>query len=50
MNAHRTVAETEDVANEISSELGRNREKIQSSQGKVRFQYIYIACACDAAS
>ena len=35
MNAHRTVAETEDVANEISAELGRNREKIESSHGKV---------------
>jgi hypothetical protein len=36
MNAHRTVAETEEVANEITSELGRNREKIESSHGKVR--------------
>ena len=35
MNAHRTVAETEDIANEITEELGRNREKIESSHGKV---------------
>lgn len=39
MNAHRTVAETEDVANEITEELGRNREKIESSHGKVIVKY-----------
>lgn len=36
MNMHRTVAETEEVAMEITTELGRNREKIESSHGKVR--------------
>eukprot|EP00602_Paraphysomonas_sp_CaronLab_P006058 CAMPEP_0185018686 /NCGR_PEP_ID=MMETSP1103-20130426/1352_1 /TAXON_ID=36769 /ORGANISM="Paraphysomonas bandaiensis, Strain Caron Lab Isolate" /LENGTH=210 /DNA_ID=CAMNT_0027548593 /DNA_START=92 /DNA_END=724 /DNA_ORIENTATION=- len=35
MNAQRSVAETEDVALEITQELGRNREKIESAQGKV---------------
>lgn len=35
-NAHRTVAETEDVAAEITTELARNREKILSSRAKVR--------------
>ena len=33
--AHRTVMETEDVANDITSELARNREKIESSRSKV---------------
>ena len=37
-NAHRTVAETEDVAAEITTELARNREKILSSRAKVRFR------------
>lgn len=35
-NARRVMAETEDVALEITSELGRNREKIQSASGRVR--------------
>lgn len=35
-NARRVMAETEDVAMEITSELGRNREKIQSAHGRVR--------------
>jgi len=35
-NARRVMAETEDVALEITSELGRNREKIQSATGRVR--------------
>jgi vesicle transport through interaction with t-SNAREs 1 len=35
-NAQRTVAETEEVGMEITSELTRNREKIQSSRAKVR--------------
>lgn len=34
-NAHRTVMETEDVANDITQELARNREKIESSRAKV---------------
>mmetsp|Transcript_24990 Transcript_24990/g.23969 ORF Transcript_24990/g.23969 Transcript_24990/m.23969 type:complete len:216 (-) Transcript_24990:114-761(-) len=34
-NSLRTVAETEEVGLEITSELARNREKIQSSHGKV---------------
>jgi len=34
--AQRTVAETEDVAMDITNELGRNREKIESSREKVR--------------
>lgn len=37
MAAHRTVAETEDVAMEITNELGRNREKIESSHNKVLY-------------
>lgn len=36
-NAHRTVAETEDVAAEITTELARNREKILSSRAKVPY-------------
>ncbi len=36
-NAHRTVMETEDVANDITQELARNREKIDSSRAKVSF-------------
>ncbi len=39
MAAHRTVAETEDVAMEITSELARNREKIESSHNKVNVYY-----------
>ena len=35
-NATRTVAETEEVGMEITSELSRNREKIESSRAKVR--------------
>lgn len=34
-NARRVMAETEDVALEITEELGRNREKIQSARSKV---------------
>lgn len=34
-NAHRTVAETEEVGMEITSELARNREKIESARTKV---------------
>ena len=42
LNATRTVAETEDVATEITDELGRNRSKIESSQSKVNeFTGIY---------
>lgn len=33
-NAHRTVLETEEVGMEITTELQRNREKIQSSRSK----------------
>lgn len=33
-NAHRTVLETEEVGMEITTELQRNREKIQSSRAK----------------
>ena len=36
MNAQRTVAETEEVGLEITTELARNREKIQSAHGKVK--------------
>ncbi len=39
-NATRTVAETEEVGLEITSELARNREKIESSRAKVCF-YCY---------
>ena len=34
--AMRTVAETEEVGAEITSELARNREKIESAHSKVR--------------
>lgn len=34
-NATRTVAETEEVGEEITAELARNREKINSSRAKV---------------
>ncbi|GMI37177.1 hypothetical protein TrCOL_g7186 [Triparma columacea] len=34
-NARRVMADTEDVALEITEELGRNREKIQSARSKV---------------
>lgn len=35
-NARRVMAETEDVALEITEELGRNREKIQNARSKVQ--------------
>jgi hypothetical protein len=35
-NATRTVAETEEVGLEITQELARNREKIESSRARVR--------------
>jgi hypothetical protein len=35
-NAHRSVLETEEVGMEITAELSRNREKIESSRSKVR--------------
>lgn len=35
LNAQRTVADTEEVGLEITNELSKNREKIQSSQSKV---------------
>lgn len=34
-NAHRSVLESEEVGMEITSELARNREKIESSRAKV---------------
>lgn len=37
MNAQRTVAETEEVGLQITEELGRNREKIQSAHSRVRY-------------
>ena len=36
LSAQRTVAETEEVGAEIIEELGRNREKIQSSHNKIK--------------
>lgn len=36
LNATRTVAETEEVGLEITAELKRNREKIESAQDRVR--------------
>lgn len=36
LSAQRSVAETEDVAMDITNELSRNREKIESSREKVR--------------
>lgn len=44
-NAHRTVMETEDVANDITQELARNREKIDSSRAKVSIFQSYITSA-----
>lgn len=41
-NAHRTVSETEEVGMEITAELARNREKIESSRAKV------CVCVCVA--
>lgn len=35
-NATRTVAETEEVGLEITQELARNREKIESSRARVQ--------------
>jgi len=35
LNAQRTVAETEEVGIEITNELARNREKIDSSRARV---------------
>ena len=35
LNAQRSVTETEEVALEITQELSRNREKIDSAHGKV---------------
>lgn len=35
-NARRVIQETEDVALEITEELGRNREKIESAHSKVK--------------
>lgn len=35
LNAQRTVGETEEVALEITSELAKNREKIESAHSKV---------------
>ena len=46
LNAQRTVAETEDVGQEIIGELGRNREKIQSAHGKVTQSTICSFCMC----
>ena len=37
--AQRSVAETEEVALDITNELSRNREKIESSRDKVRKNY-----------
>ncbi len=39
-NATRTVAETEEVGLEITQELSRNREKIESSRARVRLKNI----------
>jgi hypothetical protein len=36
LNAQRTVGSTEEVALEITSELAKNREKIESAHSKVR--------------
>jgi len=42
-NATRTVAETEDVAIEITQDLARNREKIDSISNKVKRFKIHLA-------
>jgi vesicle transport through interaction with t-SNAREs 1 len=46
--AQRSVAETEDVAMDITNELARNREKIESSRDKVRMKHEHIASCCIA--
>ena len=38
--AHLTVAETAEVGEEITNELKRNREKIESSRAKVTFPFL----------
>lgn len=43
-NAHRSVLETEEVGMEITSELARNREKIESSRAKVVTVYPRLDC------
>jgi len=40
--AHQTVLETQDVGNEITEELKRNKEKILSSREKVSLRNYYI--------
>ena len=43
--ATRTIAETEEVGVEITHELARNREKIQSSRSRVSYTFnFYIEC------
>lgn len=51
-NATRTVAETEEVGEEITAELARNREKINSSRAKVLLLYYIVEkrsliCICN---
>lgn len=41
-NATKTVAETEEVAINITSELNRNREKIESTRDKVSITSIFL--------
>lgn len=41
-NAHRSVSETEEVGMEITAELARNREKIESSRAKVVYVYVLL--------
>ncbi len=43
-NAHRSVLETEEVGMEITSELARNREKIESSRAKVALIKVLTIC------
>ena len=50
LNATRTVAETEEVGIEITNELARNREKIETGRSRVSFVYfvyIYILLSCN---
>jgi len=44
-NAHRSVLETEEMGMEITSELARNREKIESSRAKVAYSSFMLCYA-----
>lgn len=47
-NATRAVADTEEVGMEITSELARNREKIESSKAKVQYSSLCLIFSCSS--